>query len=219
MFRLYAPDGESQGSCPTLCKCVLSHRQPARQRAAQQLSLLCGSRLDRPAVDRRAERRLLAGHLARRLNQVAARQAPLSTTWPHGRASQTPPPQPRPFTPFQTRHVTKYGQISFHERFDYVGRTHKGHTVGVAATAQGLAVYTTDAAWITTCPCKEACPPVEPLCPTQRTNLSSQYNAPVVPKRSHSKRPHESFVGPHSLLGAAALMSEHHIFHLVFSAL
>jgi hypothetical protein len=82
------------------------------------------------------------------------------------RPAKLPPPQPRPFTPFQTRRVTKYGQIAFHKRFYYVGRAHKGQTVGVAATPEGLAVYTTDAAWITTCPWKEACPPVKPLCPT-----------------------------------------------------
>jgi hypothetical protein len=80
--------------------------------------------------------------------------------------AKLPSPQPQPFTPFQTRHVTKYGQIAFHKRFYYIGRAHKEQTVGVAATPLGLAVYTTAAAWITTCPWKEACPPVEPLCPT-----------------------------------------------------
>jgi len=82
------------------------------------------------------------------------------------RPAKLAPPQPRPFTPFQTRHVTQYGQIAFHKRFYYVGRAHKGQTVGVAATPEGLAVYTTDAAWITTCPWKEAQPAVKPLCPT-----------------------------------------------------
>jgi hypothetical protein len=79
--------------------------------------------------------------------------------------AKLPPPQPRPFTPFQTRRVTQLGQIAFHKRFYYVGRAHKGQTVGVAATPEGLAIYTPDAAWIRTCPWKEV-PAVEPLCPT-----------------------------------------------------
>lgn len=76
------------------------------------------------------------------------------------------PPPPREFTPFQTRRVTKRGQINFHKRFYYVGVAHKGEIVGVAPTPEGLAVYATDHAWITTCPWKEPCPPVEPPCPT-----------------------------------------------------
>lgn len=76
------------------------------------------------------------------------------------------PPQPREFTSFQTRRVTKRGQINFHKRFYYVGIAHKGETVGVAPTPEGLAIYTTDHAWITTCPWKEPCPSVEPPCPT-----------------------------------------------------
>jgi len=76
------------------------------------------------------------------------------------------PPQPRDFTPFQTRRVTKCGQVAFHNRLYYVGVAHKGQTVGVAPTPDGLAVYTTDAAWILTCPWKAGQLPVEPLCPT-----------------------------------------------------
>jgi len=76
------------------------------------------------------------------------------------------PPQPRDFSPFQTRRITKCGQVAFHNRLYYVGVAHKGQTVGVTPTPEGLAVYTTDAAWITTCPWKADSQPVEPLCPT-----------------------------------------------------
>lgn len=80
--------------------------------------------------------------------------------------TQPAPPQPRDFTAFQPRRVTKCGQIAFHNHLYYVGIAHKGQTVGVTPTAEGLAVYTTDAAWITTCPWKDGQKPVEPLCPT-----------------------------------------------------
>lgn len=80
--------------------------------------------------------------------------------------TQPAPPQPRDFTAFQTRRVTKRGQLAFHNRLYYVGVAHKGQTVGVTPTADGLAVFTTDAAWITTCPWKADQQPVEPLCPT-----------------------------------------------------
>jgi hypothetical protein len=36
----------------------------------------------------------------------------------------------------------------------------------VTPTPEGLAAYTTDAAWITTCPWKDGQQSVEPLCPT-----------------------------------------------------
>ncbi len=85
---------------------------------------------------------------------------------PTAQPAKLPPPQPRPFTPFQTRRVTQLGQVAFHKRFYYVGRAHKGQIVGVAATPEGLAIYTTEAAWIRTCPWKEVPPPVEPLYPT-----------------------------------------------------
>jgi hypothetical protein len=80
--------------------------------------------------------------------------------------SELPPPQPREFTPFQTRRVTLRGQIAFANHLYYVGVALKGRTVGVTPGPDGLAVYTTDAAWITTCPWKAADPAVEPLCPT-----------------------------------------------------
>lgn len=76
--------------------------------------------------------------------------------------AQPAPPQPRDFTPFQTRRVTKRGQVAFHNRLYYVGVVHHGQTVGVTPTAEGLTVYTTDAAWITTCPWKDGQKPVEP---------------------------------------------------------
>jgi hypothetical protein len=76
------------------------------------------------------------------------------------------PPQPRDLTPFQTRRVTKCGQVAFHNRLYYVGVAHKGQTVGVTPTPEGLAVYTTNAAWITTCPWKDGQQPVKPLYPT-----------------------------------------------------
>lgn len=81
-------------------------------------------------------------------------------------ATKPTPPQPRDFSAFQTRRVTKCGQVAFHNRLYYVGVAHKGQTVGVTPTTEGLAVFTTDAAWITTCPWKAIPQPVEPLCPT-----------------------------------------------------
>jgi hypothetical protein len=76
------------------------------------------------------------------------------------------PPQPRDRTAFQTRRVTIRGQVAFHNRLYYVGVVHKGQTVGVTPTDEGLAVYTIDAAWITTCPWKDGQKPVEPPRPT-----------------------------------------------------
>lgn len=97
-------------------------------------------------------------------------------TWPckhlfpqPARAAQPtalPPPQPREFTPFQTRRVTTRGQIAFANHLYYVGVALKGRTVGVTPGPDGLAVYTTEAAWITTCPWKAPDEAVEPLCPT-----------------------------------------------------
>jgi len=80
--------------------------------------------------------------------------------------ARLPPPEPRDRTRFQPRRVTKGGQISFYKRFYYVGIAYKGQTVGVVASPEGLEIYTPDAAWITTCPWKEAPIPVEPLCTT-----------------------------------------------------
>jgi len=78
---------------------------------------------------------------------------------------QTPPSQ-RPGTLFHTRRVTKTGQVFFNRRLYYAGVALHGQTVKVIALAEGLAVYNTDNAWLTTCPWREEAKPVEPLCPT-----------------------------------------------------
>ena len=67
---------------------------------------------------------------------------------------QVPPTQsPEPPT-FQTRRVTRTGQISFHNRLYFVGISHRGEQVQVTPTSDGLAVYNAEYAWITTCPWK-----------------------------------------------------------------
>jgi hypothetical protein len=78
---------------------------------------------------------------------------------------QTPPSQ-RPGTLFHTRRVTKTGQVFFNRRLYYAGVALHGQTVKVIPSTEGLAVYNTDDAWITTCPWREEAKSVEPLCPT-----------------------------------------------------
>ena len=78
----------------------------------------------------------------------------------------TPPSQPPQSSAFQTRRVTKTGQFTFHHRFYYAGIAHRGTNVYVTPVSDGLAVYTTDYAWITTCPWKADLHPDKPLCPT-----------------------------------------------------
>jgi hypothetical protein len=117
---------------------------------------------------------------------LEAHGAAWCVTLPDGSTKILPPPQllptprqrssaPRPKTPpalptrspvMQTRHVTKKGQISFHHRLYYVGIARCGQTVNVVPVAEGLAVFTTDNAWITTCPWTAGAKPDEPLCPT-----------------------------------------------------
>jgi Homeodomain-like domain/Integrase core domain len=77
-----------------------------------------------------------------------------------------PPALPPQSTAFLTRRVTKTGQITFHHHLYYVGIAHKGEQVHVASSAEGLAVYNADHAWITTCPWKSDPRPDKPLCPT-----------------------------------------------------
>ena len=81
------------------------------------------------------------------------------------RPDAPPAPSP-PSTVFLTRRVTQTGQIKFHHQLYYVGIAHKREQVSVASSAQGLAVYNADHAWITTCPWKSDPRPDEPLCPT-----------------------------------------------------
>jgi transposase InsO family protein len=79
---------------------------------------------------------------------------------------ETPPsPQAKPAT-LHSRRVTKTGQISFYHRLYYVGIARRGQNVYVAPTPDGLAVYDTDHAWITTCLWKGHLRPDKPLCPT-----------------------------------------------------
>jgi len=82
-------------------------------------------------------------------------------------ARQRIPPsqQPEP-TALQQRRVTRTGQIAFYHRLYYVGIAHRGQTVQVAPTSEGLSIYNTDRAWITTCCWKEPKQPDKPLCPT-----------------------------------------------------
>jgi hypothetical protein len=80
--------------------------------------------------------------------------------------TKTPPSQPPEPEALQTRRVTKTGQVSFHHRLYYVGIAHQGETIYVAPTPEGLGVYTTDYAWIKSCPWKTAEHPDKPLCPT-----------------------------------------------------
>jgi len=85
---------------------------------------------------------------------------------PTRQRSHTPPAHPPDGTAFQTRHVTTTGQVAFHNRLYYAGIALHGQTVKVIPVAEGLAVYTTDNAWITTCPWRTDGKAVEPLCPT-----------------------------------------------------
>jgi len=78
----------------------------------------------------------------------------------------TPPTHQPDGTALQTRHVTKTGQVAFHNRLYYVGITLHGQTVNVVPVTEGLAVYTPDKTWITTCPWRAEPKPDEPLCPT-----------------------------------------------------
>ncbi len=78
----------------------------------------------------------------------------------------TPPSQPPEPATFRTRRVTKRGQISFHNRLYFVGIAHCGERVLVTPVSEGLAVYNTDRAWITTCPWKRNQQADKPTCPT-----------------------------------------------------
>ncbi len=87
----------------------------------------------------------------------------------------SPPPPHRPTTPptpqpptaaFHSRRVTRTGQIAFYHHLYYVGIAHRGETVFVAPTPNGLAVYNADYAWITTCLWKTQPHEDKPLCPT-----------------------------------------------------
>jgi len=55
----------------------------------------------------------------------------------------------------QARRVARTGQIAFYHRLYYVGIAHKGTTVYVALTPEGLSVYTTDQAWTPPAPGKD----------------------------------------------------------------
>jgi hypothetical protein len=67
-------------------------------------------------------------------------------------SAPTAPPSAKPNP--QTRRVNKNGQLSFHNRLYFVGLAHKGQTLAVVPTSVGLEVYTTQQAWVTTCPWK-----------------------------------------------------------------
>jgi Homeodomain-like domain/Integrase core domain len=89
--------------------------------------------------------------------------------WP-GQTVRAPRPQTPPSqqtgTLFHTRRVTTTGQVAFNNRLYYAGVTLHGQTVKVIPLDEGLAVYNTDNAWVTTCPWPEKAQPVEPPCPT-----------------------------------------------------
>jgi hypothetical protein len=89
--------------------------------------------------------------------------------WPGQKACaprpQTPPSQ-QPGTLFHARRVTTTGQVAFNNRLYYAGITLRGQTVKVIPLTEGLAVYTSDDAWLTTCPWRPEAKPDEPLCPT-----------------------------------------------------
>jgi hypothetical protein len=61
-----------------------------------------------------------------------------------------------------TRRANQNGQVAFHNRLYFVGIAHKGQTLTVVPTDAGLAVYTPQQAWITTCPWKEPRQPDKP---------------------------------------------------------
>ena len=79
---------------------------------------------------------------------------------------ETPPHQKPRLDTFQTRRVTRIGQISFHHRLYYAGIAHRGQSVFVAPIPQGLVIYNMDGAWITTCPWRNLDQPDKPVCPT-----------------------------------------------------
>jgi len=83
----------------------------------------------------------------------------------HPSRPQSPPAQPKAST-FLTRRVTSIGQVAFHHRLYYVGIAHRGKTVRVVPTPEGLAVYDGELAWITTCPWRDLPKEDKPLCPT-----------------------------------------------------
>jgi len=91
---------------------------------------------------------------------------PTLTPGPASSPSRVPPPEQPASTPYQTRRVTRTGQISFFKRLYYAGIAHRGRTVLATPTPQGLAIYTTDRAWITTRPWQAPDQPDKPLCPT-----------------------------------------------------
>ncbi len=64
-----------------------------------------------------------------------------------------------------TRRANQNGQVASHNRLCFVGIVHKGQTLTVVPTDAGLEVYTTQQAWITTCPWKEPRQPDKPPCP------------------------------------------------------
>ena len=57
-------------------------------------------------------------------------------------------------------------EIEFHNHLYYVGIAHRGQAVQAIPATEGLAIYTADHAWITTCPWPTAAKPDEPLGPT-----------------------------------------------------
>jgi len=79
--------------------------------------------------------------------------------------SSSGPPQGPPPAAYRSRRVTRTGQVGFYHHLYYVGIAHRGTTVYVAPTPDGLAVYNGDRAWLATCPWKGDRPD-EPLCPT-----------------------------------------------------
>jgi transposase InsO family protein len=70
-----------------------------------------------------------------------------------------------PETTRLTRRVNQNGQVAFHNRLYFVGIAHQGQTLAVVPTDAGLEIYTTQQAWITTCPWKEPRQPDKPPCP------------------------------------------------------
>jgi transposase len=77
------------------------------------------------------------------------------------------PPAPQPEdAAVPIRRVTKTGQVRFHHRLYYVGIAHRGQNVLTMPTSQGLAIYSADKAWITTCPWKAETQPDKPPNPT-----------------------------------------------------
>ena len=80
--------------------------------------------------------------------------------------SHTPPAQQPDGAVFQTRRITKTGQVFFHNRLYYAGIALHGQTDKVTPLVDGLAVYNADNAWITTCLWSSTATPDEPPCPT-----------------------------------------------------